>query len=85
MELFYTADIFDLSDTGLTNSISTGCIPFRCASARTLIFYMLAYWHILLACGNGTKPSLMLLVTPVGFPAMTTRNVHCKTGGTKSV
>ena len=29
--------------------------------------YMLAYWRGLLACLNGTEPSLMLLVTPALF------------------
>lgn len=56
---------FDLSNTGVTNNINTGCIPFWCASA--LILYVLAYWHGLLARLNGKEPSLMLAITPVFF------------------
>ncbi len=55
---------FDRSNTGVTNIINNGWIPFRCSNARAPVLSMLTHW---LRCLNGTEPFLMLLVIPVLF------------------
>lgn len=61
---------FDMSNTGVTNNIISGCIPFRYLTrARTLIFYLLAYSAI-----------INVIRHTCASPAMTGLNVHREKG-----
>lgn len=68
---------FVLSNRGVTN-INNVCSPFRSTWALTLC--MLAHLQDLLSHLNEIKPSLMLLVAPVLFPATTSQNVSYEKG-----
>lgn len=53
---------FDRWDTGVTDDVNNGCIPFGGFSARGLVLCTLECWHGLLEHRNGAEPSLMALV-----------------------
>lgn len=53
----------DLTNTGVSNNVNDGCVPFRCVSARPLV--LCSRWFTGTPNVNGTEPPFMLQVTPV--------------------